>query len=131
MHTIRPSRQESSLSSMVVINAVVTQVDIDAARRSGQIRRKILFRFPPVMACQILVMKQGSNIRAIASRNPRVNESNARTMVGKPRPINPFIVPAKRKTATRMKNVSTAQLSIGLFFHIILLRQGISFWFRQ
>ena len=67
---------------------------------NGQIRMSVLLKFPPITACQIFVIREGTSIIDIALGKSIATVSNARLIVGKPRPKTPFTVPAIVKTPT-------------------------------
>jgi len=72
----------------------------EANNRNGQIWIKVSLKFPPTMACQIFVIREGTSIKDIALGKSIAAVSKARLIVGKPRPITPFTVPAMIKTPT-------------------------------
>ena len=68
-----------------------------AVRNKGQSLIKISQNFPPTVAYQILVTKDGTSNKAIDVGKLVAMVNKARLIVGSPSPIMPLTIPAKRK----------------------------------
>ena len=68
-----------------------------AVRNKGQSLIKISQNFPPTVACQILVTKDGTSSKTIDVGKLVTMVNKARLIVGSPSPIIPLASPAIRK----------------------------------
>ena len=109
--TPRNAESNDSLTRESAIAPI--QTEIVAIRRNGQIRRKMILIFPPIMACHTFVTIAGTNNRTIALGKSIAKVSMARLTIGRPRPITPLTVPAIMKVPTITKIV---EVSINFLF---------------
>ena len=85
-----------------------SQIVTVAKHRNGQMRLIINLPFPPTVACQIFVMKDGISNNTIAVVKSKVAVSNPKLTVGRPRPIMPLMLPASKNAPIIMITVSVS-----------------------
>ena len=92
-----PRSADSSERSTRVSADAPSRTVIAATSRNSQIRRRMAQPWPPTIACQTLVTKDGTRSRAIAFGRLIATARRARLTVGRPRPMTPLTAPASRK----------------------------------
>ena len=105
-----PRRPDRKTGSSRTSTRAPSQTVALAATRNGQIRRRTAPAWPPIRACHTLVTREGTIRSAIAGCRPRVAARRPRLIVGKPKPITPFTVPASRNIPTMIESMAGSEI---------------------